>query len=76
MCIGLISSCGFLERAMGPGGDWHKSCLLCIDCNKRLDSTTLAEHDGEAYCKSCHGRRYGPKGYGFSAGAGGLMSTE
>ena len=65
-----------IERAMGPGGDWHKSCLLCRDCNKRLDSTTLAEHDGEAYCKSCHGKNFGPKGYGFSAGAGGLMSTE
>lgn len=64
------------ERATGPGGDWHKTCLCCKDCNKRLDSTLLAEHDGEAYCKSCHGKNFGPKGYGFSAGAGGLMSSE
>lgn len=28
-----------------------------------LDSTTLAEHDGEAYCKSCHAKNYGPKGF-------------
>jgi len=24
------------------------------------------------YCKQCHGRRYGPKGYGFGGGAGAL----
>merc|ERR1712137_39188 len=66
----------FAERATGPGGDWHKSCLVCIDCNKRLDSTNLAERDGEAYCKACYGKRFGPKGFGFAAGAGGLMCGD
>lgn len=39
-------------------------------CGKMLDSTTVAEHESELYCKNCHGRKYGPKGYGFGGGAG------
>ena len=41
-------------------------------CNKMLDSTNCAEHEKHLYCKTCHGRRYGPKGVGFGAGAGAL----
>ena len=41
-------------------------------CNKMLDSTTVAHHDLELYCKQCHGRKYGPKGYGFGGGSGTL----
>ena len=40
-----------------------------------LDSTTCAEHDGKVYCKNCHSKKFGPKGYGFGGGAGAL-STE
>lgn len=39
-------------------------------CQKFLDSTNCAEHEAELYCKNCHGRKYGPKGYGFGGGAG------
>lgn len=39
-------------------------------CGKMLDSTNCAEHENELYCKNCHGRKYGPKGYGFGGGAG------
>ena len=49
--------------------------LLSGVCNKMLDSTTCAEHDGKVYCKNCHGKKFGPKGYGFGGGAGAL-STE
>lgn len=35
-----------------------------------LDSTNCSEHEGELYCKNCHARKYGPKGYGFGGGAG------
>lgn len=44
-------------------------------CGKFLDSTTVAEHEGLLYCKNCHGRKYGPKGYGFGGGAG-CMSMD
>lgn len=41
-------------------------------CNKMLESTTVAEHEGRVFCKGCHGKKFGPKGYGFGQGAGAL----
>ena len=38
-------------------------------CNKRLDSTLCNENEGALFCKTCYGRKLGPKGYGFG-GAG------
>ncbi|KAI7855074.1 hypothetical protein BDC45DRAFT_534765 [Circinella umbellata] len=63
------------EQVIGPGGAYHRSCLTCKECNKRLDSTTLTERDNEAYCKVCYNRKWGPKGYGFASGAS-FLSTE
>ncbi|PAA63771.1 hypothetical protein BOX15_Mlig014215g2 [Macrostomum lignano] len=60
------------EEKLAAGKKWHKQCLKCGLCNKFLESTTIAEHDGDIYCKQCHGRKYGPKGYGFGGGAGAL----
>jgi cysteine/glycine-rich protein len=39
-------------------------------CGKMLDSTNCTEHEAELFCKNCHARKYGPKGYGFGGGAG------
>lgn len=41
-------------------------------CNKMLDSTNSNCHENVLYCKTCHGRKFGPKGYGFGGGAAGL----
>ena len=50
-------------------------CLLhTVTCRKGLDSTTVAAHESEIYCKSCYGKKYGPKGYGYGQGAGALSS--
>ncbi|CAG8450315.1 11605_t:CDS:2 [Funneliformis mosseae] len=64
------------EQVIGPNGPWHRDCLTCIDCKKRLDSYVLAEHEGQAYCKTCHGRHFGPKGYGYGAGTSFLSSDR
>uniref|UniRef100_A0A4W5MC36 LIM zinc-binding domain-containing protein n=1 Tax=Hucho hucho TaxID=62062 RepID=A0A4W5MC36_9TELE len=40
-----------------------------VVCRKGLDSTTVTAHESEIYCKSCYGKKYGPKGYGQGAGA-------
>jgi cysteine and glycine-rich protein len=37
-----------------------------------LDSTNANTHENELFCKVCHARKYGPKGYGFGGGAGAL----
>lgn len=47
---------------MGPGRKlYHKPCLTCAICNKRLDSLSLLEHDEEAYCKNCHSKTFGTR---------------
>ncbi|KAJ1521134.1 hypothetical protein ONE63_002831 [Megalurothrips usitatus] len=58
------------EEKVAGGFKFHKMCFKCGMCNKMLDSTNCAEHEGELYCKNCHARKYGPKGYGFGGGAG------
>ncbi|PFH49999.1 hypothetical protein AMATHDRAFT_41169 [Amanita thiersii Skay4041] len=50
------------EQVMGPGRKlYHKPCLACTLCNKRLDSLTLLEHDQLPYCKSCHIKNFGTR---------------
>ena len=56
--------------------------FIAEECNKSLDSNTVAEKKaeeegkpGEIYCKGCYGRHFGPKGYGYGGGAGALTNT-
>ncbi|KAF8513364.1 hypothetical protein JB92DRAFT_2812083 [Gautieria morchelliformis] len=50
------------EQAMGPGRRiYHKPCLKCVTCSRRLDGLSLLEHDLEPYCKSCHVRNFGTR---------------
>ncbi|XP_056639968.1 muscle LIM protein Mlp84B-like isoform X1 [Diorhabda carinulata] len=64
------------EEKVAGGYKYHKSCFKCGMCNKMLDSTNVTEHEAELYCKNCHGRKYGPKGYGFGGGAGCLSMDD
>ncbi|PIO32249.1 hypothetical protein AB205_0075120, partial [Aquarana catesbeiana] len=54
---------------------WHKACFRCAKCGKGLESTTLADKDGEIFCKGCYAKCFGPKGFGFGQGAGALAHT-
>ncbi|XP_071957210.1 cysteine and glycine-rich protein 2-like isoform X1 [Antedon mediterranea] len=60
------------EEMKNAGHSYHKFCFKCNLCNKRLDSTNVCEHEKQLYCKNCHGKKFGPKGYGFGGGAGTL----
>ncbi|XP_043195230.1 muscle LIM protein 1-like [Amphibalanus amphitrite] len=60
------------EERVAGGYKYHKTCFKCSMCNKALDSTNCSEHEKVLFCKQCHGRKYGPKGYGFGGGAGAL----
>uniref|UniRef100_A0A672GXN6 Cysteine and glycine-rich protein 3 (cardiac LIM protein) n=1 Tax=Salarias fasciatus TaxID=181472 RepID=A0A672GXN6_SALFA len=62
------------EEIQCNGRSFHKPCFICMTCRKALDSTTVAAHESEIYCKSCYGKKYGPKGYGYGQGAGALSS--
>ncbi|KAI0727739.1 hypothetical protein C8Q72DRAFT_781047 [Fomitopsis betulina] len=54
------------EQIMGPGRRlYHKPCLLCTSCGKRLDSYNLLEHDQEPYCKNCHVRLFATRMLGL-----------
>lgn len=54
------------EQVIGPSSKpYHKSCLACSYCDKRLDSTLLVEHDGLPYCKNCHKAHLGQGKGGF-----------
>ncbi|KAI0799822.1 hypothetical protein BC629DRAFT_1285080 [Irpex lacteus] len=47
------------EQIMGPGRKlYHKPCLSCASCKKRLDSYSLVEHDEEAIC---HVKNFGTR---------------
>eukprot|EP00004_Rigifila_ramosa_P021460 TRINITY_DN571_c0_g1_i1.p1 TRINITY_DN571_c0_g1~~TRINITY_DN571_c0_g1_i1.p1 ORF type:complete len:512 (-),score=91.92 TRINITY_DN571_c0_g1_i1:67-1554(-) len=65
-------------KASGKEGatvrEFHRHCFKCRSCKKALDSTTAASHDSEVYCKFCHAKNFGMKGYGFGGGAGTLSS--
>ncbi|XP_026811682.1 muscle LIM protein Mlp84B isoform X2 [Rhopalosiphum maidis] len=74
-CVKCTKSVYAAEERIAGGYKWHKMCFKCELCGKFLDSTNCAEHDKELYCKNCHGRKYGPKGYGFGGGAG-CLSTD
>ena len=51
-------------------------CLKTANCRKQLDSTNATEHDDELFCKSCYGKKFGPKGYGYGGGAGVLSMDD
>lgn len=64
-CI-LINALSTIPQVIGPNSTpYHKPCLACVACNKRLDSTLLVEHDGLPVCRNCHRSHLGQGKGGF-----------
>ncbi|ODN88480.1 cysteine and glycine-rich protein [Cryptococcus wingfieldii CBS 7118] len=54
-CEGCSKTAYHAEQVMGPGRKiYHKLCLKCLNCGKRLDPGGLVEHDSQPYCSRCH----------------------
>ncbi|RKP38570.1 hypothetical protein BJ085DRAFT_14036, partial [Dimargaris cristalligena] len=64
------------EQVIGPNGPWHRACLTCAQCNVRLDANRLLDSDGEAYCKLCHHKLFGPRGYNLVGGTAPASPSE
>ncbi|KAM6980944.1 cysteine and glycine-rich protein 3 [Aplochiton taeniatus] len=75
-CAACEKTAYHAEEIQCNGRSFHKTCFICMTCRKGLDSTTVAAHESEIYCKSCYGKKYGPKGYGYGQGAGALSSDH
>jgi hypothetical protein len=63
------------EEIRAANKTFHKLCFKCNGCSKLLEPNILTEHQGDLYCKNCYARKFGPKGYGYGAGAG-ILSSE
>lgn len=72
LCTGCKKAVYAAELVLGAGNKYHKACLKCCTCGKRLDSTSMVDHDFDLYCRACHSKAFGPKGFGY----GNLLSTE
>lgn len=72
----ICSGCGKVvyaaELVLGAGNKYHKACLKCCQCGKRLDSTNMVDRDFDLYCRGCYSKSFGPKGYGY----GNLLTPE
>lgn len=64
----------FNEEKRAVNKSWHIKCFNCATCKKKLDSAIMATHEEEIYCRHCHKKEFGPKGYGFAGGAAGLAA--
>lgn len=60
------------EKRLAAGTVWHAKCFTCRACRKGVTPETVKTHDREIYCRACHSKNFGPKGYGFGGGAGTL----
>jgi cysteine/glycine-rich protein len=74
-CVRCAKTVYDAEKSTGPNGAYHNACFTCLSCGKTLSAITLADREGEIYCKACYGREFGPKGYGYGVGAGALGNT-
>lgn len=57
------------EACKALGNTYHKKCFKCSDCKKSLDSMNLRDGEGKLWCKVCHSKHFGPKGFGIGNSA-------
>lgn len=63
-------------RELGCGLVLTVWVVCSAECKKTIDAASARDHDQQLYCRTCHGRLFGPKGYGFAGGAGNMLSMD
>lgn len=62
-CAGCLQSVFPFEQTAGPHGSWfHKTCLRCTQCKKKMDSSSKFVQDDadgrmNVYCRTCWDNR-------------------
>lgn len=67
-----VMTCSDYKWKLDPS-DW---LYILEECNKLLGIGSFQEHDDMPYCKTCYGKLFGPKGYGFAGGSAGLSANR
>jgi len=62
-----LRKCSWFMSVLGTGAG---------ECKKTIEVASARDHNQELYCKTCHARLFGPKGYGFAGGAGTILSMD
>uniref|UniRef100_A0A6U1XUR0 Cysteine-rich protein 1 n=1 Tax=Vannella robusta TaxID=1487602 RepID=A0A6U1XUR0_9EUKA len=55
----------FAEKQNILKQDWHKACVKCETCNKKLEPGNFSDREGKIYCKTCYNLAAGVAGYGY-----------
>ena len=60
------------EKVQAVGKTWHKVCFKCGGscehggCGKVLSLDQYLSHSEDPFCKPCHSKLFGPRGFGFA----------
>lgn len=60
------------EKVQAVGKTWHKVCFKCGGtcehggCGKVLSLDQYLSHGEDPFCKPCHSKLFGPRGFGFA----------
>eukprot|EP01097_Dermamoeba_algensis_P000900 TRINITY_DN1331_c0_g2_i1.p1 TRINITY_DN1331_c0_g2~~TRINITY_DN1331_c0_g2_i1.p1 ORF type:complete len:107 (+),score=17.02 TRINITY_DN1331_c0_g2_i1:172-492(+) len=61
---------------MALGKDYHKLCLKCSACAKKLEPGSFSDRDNQLFCKGCYAKtKGGATGYGFWSGTSGVSGV-
>eukprot|EP01103_Thecamoeba_quadrilineata_P007837 TRINITY_DN17659_c0_g1_i1.p1 TRINITY_DN17659_c0_g1~~TRINITY_DN17659_c0_g1_i1.p1 ORF type:complete len:117 (-),score=11.69 TRINITY_DN17659_c0_g1_i1:116-466(-) len=65
----------FAERVVALNKDYHKLCLKCVECNKKLEPGNFSDRDDRLFCKGCYSKTKGGATGFRGAGATGVAGV-
>jgi hypothetical protein len=67
---------GYNTLVSNNSRDLDRSCVLSGSHERILESTNETKHNQKLFCRSCYGKKFGPKGYGYGGGRAGVLSMD